>query len=150
MRLAVLLPALMFIGAESTAQTVSDRALEECQSPGQRFTSVKDCLPETDVALNMLDAVQSDQFYGSSGVELVSACRELNSGSVGAWTCAKEAISDAVELLEMVGDAEKIADPLFKGLASKSTYEDLITLQKKEQGRFDRMMWGGNMYHPLK
>lgn len=150
MLLAALTSVLIVIGAASSAQTVSDRALEECQAPGQRFTSVKNCLPETDVALNMLDAVQSDKFYGPSGTELVSACEELNNGSVGAWTCAKNAISDAVELLEMVGDAEKISDTLFKGLTSKETFENLITYQKKEQTRFDRMVWGGNTYQPLK
>ena len=149
-RIIVLSTALAVICSTVIAQTVSDEALTECQSDNARFTSIKDCLPGTHVALAMLAAVQTPELYGSSGEALVAACSEKNETSVSKWACAENAISDAVELLEMVGSADKISDPLFQGLSSPETYQQLQALEDREQSGFDIMMWGGTMYHPLK
>jgi hypothetical protein len=147
-RLALVLFA--FSASSAYAQTVSEKAISECQSIDSSYTSVKDCLPETDVALTMLATVQTPELYGDDGATIVRACQEQNQTSVSVWACTRTAISDAVELLEMVGTAEKIADPRFKGVSDPELFARLEAIGKEQRGRFDRMFWGGSTYHPMK
>lgn len=150
MKFQLLALFLTTAATSSFAQTVSDAALAECQSANSRFTKVADCLPDTDVALAMLAAVQTDAFYGEAGTRLVEACIELNESSASAWTCVNVAISDAVELLEMVGSADKIDDPLFQGISDPAMLLSIEAQEDEEQDRFGQRMWGGSMYHPLR
>ena len=142
--------ALLFGPACAMAQTVSDEALAECQSINARFTKVADCLPATDVAIAMLSVVAEEQFYGDIGSRLVSACGDLNDNSMGTWACVDKAISDAVELLKMVGSPDKIQDPLFQGISDPTILERVEEREDNERERFGDRMWGGSLYHPLR
>ena len=86
---------------------------------------------------------------GEAGARLVAACLDLNDNSIGAWACVSNAITDAVELLAMVGSADRIDDPLFQGISDPAISELVEMREDEEQGRFVQRMWGGNMYQPL-
>jgi len=127
--LALLLPGVH----SASSQMVSDEALAECQAHGARFITVARHLPETDVAL-------------------AEACQERNENSIGAWTCVDEAIKDAVQLLYLVGSGDKIAAPLFQGVADPGSHARLASREDEECRCFDKsaMSWGGNRYRPLR
>lgn len=141
---------LALIPSGAWSQTVSDAALAECQADGKAFTSVKECLPETEVALQMLTAVTSPELYGDSGAAIVSACAEKNEMSPQRWACVSNAIADAVELLGMVGSADKISDARFKGVSDPAVLEKLKAKEDAVQAPFGDRMWGGTMYYKLK
>ncbi|SEM53786.1 hypothetical protein SAMN04488103_101414 [Gemmobacter aquatilis] len=141
---------LALIPSGAWSQTVSDAALAECQADGKAFTSVKECLPETELALQMLTAVASPELYGDAGAAIVSACAEVNEMSPQRWACVRNAISDAVELLEMVGSADKIADARFKGVSDPAILEKLKVKEDAVQATFGDHMWGGTMFYKLK
>ena len=150
MRMVLWVTALALTATTTQAQTVSDDALAECQAANSSFTSVKDCLPDTDVALAMLKAVAAPDFYGEAGATIVSACEAINETSVARWACTKNALSDAAELLTMVGSPDKIEDQRFRGVSDPKTFERLEERHSAERSRFDKMNWGMTMYHPLK
>lgn len=150
MKRFIAITILSLIGSTAIGQTVSDEALSECQAANSRFTKVADCLPDTDVAIAMLAVIQAEEFYGEAGARLVEACAELNDNSIGAWACVNNAISDAVELLGMVGSADKIDDPMFQGISDPALLERIEEREDEEQSRFGQRMWGGNMYKPLR
>lgn len=131
-------------------QAASDEALAECQSRYDSFTEVKKCLPETDVALNMLAAVGTDEYFGSAGKKIADACTAVNKNSAGTWVCTRVAIRDAVELVEMVGSIEKIEDVRARGVADDEVYQRLLLLEDEFQSKFDVSIWGGGVYFPLK
>jgi hypothetical protein len=141
---------LALLPFHAAAETIGDAALAECQSGDIRFTSVASCLPETHVAIAMLEALSRDDTYGHSGSQLADECIALNDTSPAAWACAKSAIRDAVGLLQMVGDASRISAPLFAALSDPRVLSDLEKIEDAEKAEFDVMMWGGGMYRPLR
>lgn len=150
MRQFIVIALVSVVGSAAFSQTVSDEALAECQAENSRFTKVADCLPDTDVAIAMLSVIRSDEFYGEAGGRLVAACVDLNDNSIGSWACVNNAISDAVELLAMVGSADKIDDPMFQGISDPLLLQRTEEREDEEQARFGQRMWGGNMYQPLR
>ena len=149
MRLAISIIAI-FMASIAFAQQVSDEALAECQERHERFTDVRDCLPQTDVALRMLASVQEDAFFGEPGRTLVVACSEINQDAPGRWACVRNALRDASDLLTMVGSADKISDPLFAGLARPEVVERLEALGAQRRDEFPGVMFGGGLYQPLR
>lgn len=141
---------LILLSSGARAQSVSDAALAECQVEGNAFTSVKDCLPQTEVALQMLAAVVSPEFYGNAGAAIVTGCAEVNEKSPQRWACVRNAMEDAVELLKMVGSADKISDARFKGVSDTAILEKLKEKEEAVQGVFDGRIWGGTMFYRLK
>ena len=140
--------ALMSLGA--WAQTVSNAALAECQADGKAFTAVKECLPETEVALQMLNVVTAPEFYGDSAVAIVAGCGDANKKSPARWACVNRAIGDAVDLLQMVGSADKISDPRFKGVSDSAILKKLKVKETAARKPFGQRMWGGTMFYSLK
>lgn len=126
---AVCLLALVPSGAWS--QTVSDAALAECQAGGASFARVKDCLPVTEAAHQLLGATVSPDFYGDAGKAIVAGCEAANKKSPERWVCVRSALADAVELVKMVGSPEKIEDTRLVGVTEDATLQRLMAKQKE-------------------
>jgi hypothetical protein len=123
--LLVLLPSGAF------SQTVSDAALAECQALETSFAAVKDCLPPTEAAHQLLGAVVSPDFYGDAGKAIVAGCEAANKKSPEQWVCVRGALKDAVDLVKMVGTPDKIQDKRFVGVTDDATLQRLLTKQKE-------------------
>ncbi len=72
MRTVFLAAGVALVATCLTAQTVSDAAISECQAINGSFTAMSDCLPETDIAISMMEAVASPEHYGAAGAVIVA------------------------------------------------------------------------------
>lgn len=122
---------LALIPSGAWTQTVSDAALAECQAGGASFAKVKDCLPVTEAAHQLLGATVSPEFYGEAGKAIVAGCEAANKKSPERWVCVRSALADAVELVKMVGSPEKIEDKRLVGVTDDATLQRLMAKQKE-------------------
>lgn len=97
----------------------------------------------------MLTAVASPELYGEAGAAIVSSCSERNEMSPSRWACVSNAIEDAVELLQMVGSSDKVADARFKGVSDPAILEKLKAKEEAVIAPFGDRMFGMTRYLPL-
>lgn len=150
MRVAGIMLAVQVFATQVAAQTVSDAAVAECQADGQSFSAVRNCLPDVEVSLQMLTAVAAPEFFGEAGAVIVAACAERNERSPAIWACTKNAIRDAVELVQMVGSPDMIQDQRFRGVSDAATFERLEQRERTIRQLFRQDFWGGTLYTPLR
>lgn len=122
---------IAFIPTGVWSQTVSDAALAECQTEGASFAKVKDCLPVTEAAHQLLGAAVSPDFYGEAGKAIVAGCEAANKKSPERWVCVRSALADAVALVKMVGTPEKIEDKRLVGVTDDAILQRLMAKQKE-------------------
>ncbi len=106
------------------------------------FTAMSDCLPATDIAISMMEAVASPETLRRSRGGHRGRMRAINETSPSAWVCVREAISDAVDLRALVGSPDKIEDPRFHGISDP---EDFARLEDRLASRISpvpRFLWG--------
>lgn len=132
--------------------TVDQRALDDCTAQDTAFTKIAECLPEADVGVTMLDFIAGKDMLGTDGEALASECLALNEGKyAGAWSCARNAIRNAVKLGTMLPEGTTIPDARFAPLNRPDLETAIDATEDAAQAKFpDVMFWGGNMYRPLK
>jgi len=147
---------IMFLAAFPTvllADTkVDPRALADCSAQHTAFTKIRECLPAADVGVTMLDIISGTEFLGQHGQGLAQECLTLNDGKyVGAWSCASNAIADAIALGKMLPEGATISDERFQPLNRPDLASAIDAAQDTAQAKFpDVSMWGLNMYRALK
>lgn len=109
--------------APVSAQVVSDAALAECQSDTAAFAPLAMCLPQTQVAGEMVALVQTDAFYGDDGRILIRDCAAVNTSTPAIWACAYRELLMAHEAGRMVGDLTRLDDPVLAGFADPGKFE---------------------------
>ena len=123
------------LGAE-----VSDDALDECQSRHSNFSDVQVCLAPTHIAIEMLESVKSEEFYGEAVDTVIEECKKYRESSYRIWICTVGELMKADELLKMVGDADRINDPIFAGLAVPGLFDQVADLENRMREIFSEQM----------
>jgi len=154
-RLALILAAILAgpaLAEPNVDQKVDQRALDDCSAQDPAFTRIAECLPGADVGVAMLDFIAGEAVLGADGAALASECLALNEGEyAGAWSCARNAIRDAVKLGAMLPEGATIPDARFAPLNRPDLEAAIDAAEDTAQAKFpDVMLWGGNMYRRLK
>ena len=117
---------------------VGDEALAECENRNLTLAQFKDCLPETQVALVMLNYAGSTILEQGAAIPVVKRCKELNDNSYSALLCLQVAVEDANKILDMVGSTERIKDPITRAIANPNLLEGMESFYKVQKRKFPR------------
>jgi hypothetical protein len=141
--------SVFMLNAAAASDKADPRAVVECSKGEVTFVQINECLPDGHVAFATTDAVA--KAFGASGSELLSGCRKLNDGEIGAAICARSAIQSAISLREKLPENSTINDPLFEALADVAKFGEVKKAEEAAKALFpDKMLWVGGLYHPYR
>lgn len=153
MKSSIAAALIVMAGAARAAQDlpeVSDAAIAECQGNGASFVSVSACLPAAHVAIEMMQHIVTPESLGDAGAALIERCEGRNEGATAVWACTSDAMAEVDRLLAMVGDAERIKDPIFAEIARRPVLVNVAQMIEAElRAPFGGQVQGAAPFVPL-
>lgn len=121
-----ILAALAVPSVALSQLAIPQPVIDQCNAD-QDARLLPKCLKMNAVAFEMLETVQSAEFYSASAKPVIDGCLKANESYLKTWLCFKSAASKAVEARELVG-VENITDTCVVGISDPEVFNRVQTV----------------------